>query len=403
MKYVIVVGDGMADFPVPELDGRTPLQVADHPNMDEIASTGVHGTLLTVPKGIEANTDVAVLSILGYNPKKCYTGRGPLEAASMGIKLRSDDIALRCNLITQENGMLQDFTAGHIRSEEASRLMGALNEHLGSPKVRFHSGVDYRHLLILNGPEFSDKVNCLTPHYSVGKRIDELKATPLSEEGTETAKLLNILTVKSKEVLTRHSVNLKRAKLGGKPANMIWPWSPGRKPVLRPIEAEYGVRGAIISAVDVVNGIGICAGFDVVKVPGATGYFDTDYEAKAKYAVESMKDHDLVFVHAEAPDEAGHMGDVKLKIKAIEDLDNRLLGNIMDKARCDFTVAVLADHMTPLTVRNHTADPVPFAICSTLDEKRRKTKRFDEECAEKGTKIGRGYSFLPFFLKYGSG
>ncbi len=402
MKYIIVIGDGMADYPVPELNGKTPLQVADHPHMDEIASAGICGTIQTVPQGIEVNTDVAVLSILGYDPKKYYTGRGPLEAVSMGLKLRSEDIAFRCNLVTEKDGVLEDFAGGHIRSEEAHKLMDTLNERLGSPKVHFQNGVDYRHLLILSGKEFSDKVSCSTPHYSVGKKIDELKATPQDKEGAETANLLNILTAQSKEVLTMHPINLERIKFGEKPANMIWPWSPGRKPLLKPIEEEYGLKGAVISAVDVVNGIGTCAGLDIIKVPGATGYFDTDYEAKARYAVKNLETHDFLLVHVEAPDEAGHMGDAKLKIRAIEDLDKRLLGNLMNRIDDDFAIAVLADHLTPLVVKNHTADPAPFAICSTLNKKKRETRRFDEEHAKKGKKIGRGYAFLPFFLKYGS-
>ena len=402
VKFIIVVGDGMADYPVQELGGKTPLQVADHPNMDKIISSGIYGTLKTVPDGMEVNTDVAILSILGYNPKRYYTGRGPLEAASMGIKLRNGDIAFRCNLITEKDGILEDFSAGHIGSEDAKRLIDAVKVHLGTSKIRFHNGVDYRHLLVLGGREYSDRVSCFAPHYAVGKRIDDIRATPLAEVGIRTAKLLNELASKSKGILANHPVNVERAKMGKKPANMIWPWSPGRKPLLSALEKNYDIRGAVISAVDVVNGIGICAGMEAVRVPGATGYFDTNYEGKAKYAVKNMENHDLVFIHVEAPDEAGHIGDPKLKIKAIEDFDKRLIGNIINKTKHNFTIAVLADHMTPLTIRNHTADPVPFAICSTAKEKRSKVTHFDEESVKSGKKIGRGYNFFPFFLRYGS-
>lgn len=402
VKFIIVVGDGMADYPVRELGGKTPLQIADHPNMDKIISGGVYGTLKTVPDGMEANTDVAILSILGYNPKRYYPGRGSLEAASMGIKLRDDDLAFRCNLITEGNGILEDFSAGHVGTEEARELIDAVSENLGSSKIRFYSGVDYRHLLVLSGREYSDKVRCFAPHYVVGKRIDEIKAAPLTERGTRTADLLNELASKSKGILANHQVNLKRARTGKKLANMIWPWSPGRKPFFSTLKENYDVQSAVISAVDVVNGIGICAGMEVVKVPGATGYFDTNYEGKAKYAVESLENHDLVLVHIEAPDEAGHMGDSELKIEAIEDLDKRLLGNIMNEAQHDFAIAILADHMTPVTVKNHTPDSVPFAVYSTTKEKRSRARHFDEESVKNGKKIGRGYNFLPFFLKYGS-
>ncbi len=402
MKFVIVVGDGMADYPVQELGGKTPLQVADHPNMDRIIASGAYGTLRTVPEGMEVNTDVAILSILGYDPKRYYTGRGPLEAASMGINLCEGEIALRCNLITEKNGVLEDFSAGHVESEDAKKLIDTVDARLGNSKIKFHNGVDYRHLLILNGREYSDKVRCHAPHYAVGKRLDDIKATPLAEMGVRTANLLNELTLKSKEILSNHSINVERTRMGKKPANMIWPWSPGRKPLLSALKKKYNIQGAIISAVDVVKGIGVCAGMDVIKVPRATGYFDTNYEGKAEYAVKSMRNHDLVFVHVEATDEAGHMGDCELKIKAIEDLDRRLLGNILDAAQRDFTIAILADHMTPLTVRNHTADPVPFAICSTAKEKKSRAICFDEKSVEDGKKIERGYSFLPFLLKYGS-
>ena len=402
VKFIIVVGDGMADYPIQHLGGKTPLQVADHPNMDEIVSKGSYGTLKTVPDDMESNTDVAVLSVLGYNPRRHYPGRGPLEAASMGVKLSDDDIAFRFNLITEKDGVLEDFSAGHIETEEARELVKAIDEHLGSSEIRFYSGVDYRHLLVLRGRAYSDKVRPFAPHYAVGKRIDEIKATPLTERGTRTANLLNGLIAKSKEILSDHPVNLRRVRAGKKPANMIWPWSPGRKPNFPTLKDMYNLRGAVISAVDVVNGIGACTGMDIIRVPGATGYFDTNYEGKAKYAVESLEDHDLVFVHVEAPDEAGHMGDSELKIRAIEDLDKRLLGNIMNGIQQDYTIAILADHMTPVSVRNHTSDPVPFAVYFTKDEKKNRVRHFDEESVRNGKKIRRGYNFLPFFLRCGS-
>jgi len=321
MKFIMVIADGMADYPVKDLGGKTPLQVADHPNMDKIVSKGVCGTLKTVPEGMEAATDVAVLSILGYDPEKYYVGRGSLEAASLGISLEEDDIAFRCNLITEKNGILRDYSAGHIETEEAKNLIECVNGDLGvSGEIQFHSGVSYRHLLVFRGSHYSKEVKCSPPHDFVGSPIRELMVKPLGEEGEEMATLLNLMIMKSREILSIHPVNMKRVGRGEEPANMIWPWSPGKTPNYSTLKEKFGVNGALISAVDVTKGIGIYAGMDVIGVPGATGYIDTNYEGKAEYALKSLEDHDFVLIHVEAPDEAGHMGDYNLylmKLKVI--------------------------------------------------------------------------------------
>ena len=400
MKFILVIGDGMADYPVQELEWRTPLQVATHPNMDEIMSKGTFGTLKTIPDKMESNTDVAILSILGYSPRKYYSGRGPLEAASMGVTLRDDDLAFRCNLVTERDGILKDYSAGHLETKEAKQLISLIDANVGNPSIRFFCGLGYRHLLVIDGSLYSDKVSCFAPHYVVGKEIDEVKVTPQTKRGIKTANLLNSLMLKSKGILSKHPINLERIREGKKPANMIWPWSPGKKPNLPTLKSRYKINGASISAVDVVSGIGIYAGLDVVKVPGATGYFDTNYEGKAEYAVKSLRDHDFVLVHVEAPDEAGHMGDSELKIRTIEDLDKRLLGTMIGKIQNDFTIGILADHITSVTDRNHSSDPVPFAIYSSRYKKKHQIRHFNEEAAKKGKKIRRGYTFLSFLINY---
>lgn len=403
MKFIMIIADGMADYPVKELGGKTPLQVAFHPNMDKIVSKGICGLLKTVPEGMEVVTDIAVLSILGYDPKKYYVGRGPLEAASLGISLGEGDIAFRCNLITEKEGILDDYSAGHIDTEEAKEIINFINENLGvSEKIQFYSGVSYRHLLVFRDSHYSNEVKCIPPHDVVGKPIKKLMVTPLSKRGEKMATLLNDMILKSKEILLNHPITIKKMGKGEKPANMIWPWSPGKMPKYPKLKEKYGINGAVISAVDVIKGIGIYAGLDVIEVPGATGYIDTNYEGKADYALKSLENHDLVLVHVEAPDEAGHMGDYYLKIKTIEDLDDRLLGNIFDRIKGDFTIAILPDHLTPVTIRAHAPGPVPFAIYSNVREKKSNINHFNEISVMQGSlKINRGYRFLPFFLKYG--
>jgi len=383
MKAVVFLGDGMADEPIERLGGKTPLEVARTPNMDLIAREGRCGTLLTLPDGFPTSSDVANLSVLGYDLATCYSGRGPLEAASQGILLGPDEIAFRCNLITERDGVLDEYSGGHLSTEEAVDLVGTLNQAFGSDRVRFHPGVSYRNLLILRGKEFSEKVAYQKPDSSQGMVIRDLLLEPEVPEAAETARLLNDLTLRSPDVLNSHPVNEKRRAAGKKPANMIWPWSPGRRPALPPFRDKYGISGAIISAVDVIFGIGVIAGMEIIRVPGATGFIDTNYEGKADAAVDALNRHGFVYVHVEGTDEVSHLGELEKKIQAIEDLDSRLIGRVLEKAPRDVVTAVLPDHPVPIALRKHTRTPVPFAI-RRPGEKPDRVQRYDEASCRAG-------------------
>lgn len=400
MKYLLIIGDGMADYPVEALNGKTPLQVANKPNMDELAFKGRSGILRTIPEDMAPGSVIANLSILGYDPKKWYTGRGPFEAATRGIRLSKDDIAFRCNLVTEENGVLIDYSAGYITSDEAQELMRCVEENLGKPnEIDFHAGVRYRNLLILRNDSYSDDVLCTPPHDALGVKISEILPTAKTPAAEFTVAALNRMILDSKRILEDHPVNVNRVALGKRPGNMIWPWGQGKKPSIPTLQEKCGISGAVISAVDVVKGIGIYAGMEAVTVPGATGYYDTNYEGKADYALEALKNHDMVLIHVEAPDEAGHSGDHEQKIRAIEDLDRRLLGKMLRGLDQECTIAVLPDHATPIKVRTHTKDPVPFTICSPLIEPD-EVKCFDEVSARKGGFgfLERGEMFMQLFV-----
>ncbi|RZB32529.1 MAG: 2,3-bisphosphoglycerate-independent phosphoglycerate mutase [Desulfobacteraceae bacterium Eth-SRB1] len=358
LKYVILIADGMADYPLEEFNGKTPLEEANTPNMDFIAREGKNGLALTVPKGLPAGSDVANLSILGYDPRIYYTGRGPIEAASIGITLEEDDIAFRCNLVTEKNGVMEDYSAGHITTAETKELIEALNAQLGRSTVKFYQGISYRHLLVLKSCE---KAECTPPHDITGKLIDE--HLPRGE----CSDLLSDLIIQSKEVLQSHPVNQKRVTQNKNPANLIWLWGQGQRPDMPTIKEQYHITGAVISAVSLIKGLGIYAGLDVINVPGATGYFDTDYKAKALYAAQCLDDHELVVVHVEAPDEAGHLGSIDEKIRAIENIDEHIAGKLLDELPVynDYKLLLLPDHPTPVSIRTHTRDPVPFALYCT--------------------------------------
>jgi len=399
MKYLLIIGDGMADYPVDFLNGKTPLQVAHKPNMDMIASKGCGGILKTIPDNMEAGSDIANLSILGYNPKKHYTGRGPLEAASMGIDLSKEDVAFRCNLITEKNGILVDYSAGHIINDDANELIKCVRNNFGKPgEIDFYVGVSYRHIVILKGKTYTDNVLCTPPHDVIGSEISKVlpKAkTPISES---TATLLKKMIWNSKKVLEKHPVNINRANLGKRPGNMIWLWGPGKKPNLPTLKEKFGIRGVVISAVDVIKGIGVYAGMKSINVPGATGFYDTNYEGKADYALKALESNDLVLIHVEAPDEAGHSGDFEQKIKTIEDLDKRLIGRLLDNLKEECAIAVLPDHPTPIKVKTHTKDPVPFMIHSPHIKPDR-VKSFDEvSMKEGGFGFVEGEMFMSLFV-----
>lgn len=364
MKHVIILGDGMADEPIAALGNKTPMQFADTPSMDRLAKLGVTGRMKTVTDGFHPGSEVANMAILGYDLPTVYEGRGILEAASMGVDLKPDEMALRCNLICIEGDHIKNHSSGNITSEEASVLIDFLNEQLGSDRVKFHSGVSYRHLLVIkNGDK---RLDCTPPHDVPLHAFRPLMVKPLAKEAEETADLINHLILRSQEILPNHPINLKRVAEGKDPANSIWPWSPGYRPAMKTMREMFGIKkGAVISAVDLIRGIGVYAGLEVINVEGATGLSTTNYEGKAEAAVEALRKNDFVYVHVEASDEAGHDGDVDLKVKTIEYLDHRLISHIVEATQDwdePVAIAVLPDHPTPCAIRTHTATPIPFLM-----------------------------------------
>ena len=397
MKYVVVIGDGMADYPLEELGGKTPLQTAQIPNMDRIASDGVNGLLKTVPSNMGPGSDVANMSIMGYDPQKYYTGRGPLEAPSIGAKLENGDVAFRCNFINQEKGLLADFNADHISTIEASELIEALNQKFYE-YGKFYLGTSYRNLFVCKDHKMASLIST-PPHDVVGESIKEHLIKPSDDR---RAIVINELMYESQEILENHPINIKRVQEGKKPANMIWLWGQGVKPEMEPFHDKYGLKGATITGVDLIKGLGVYLGLTNVSVPGATGYYDTDYCGKAKYALKSLKDHDLVFIHVEAPDEAGHAGDVEEKIKAIERIDKRILGKLMDEMPeyDEYAISILPDHPTPIPIKTHVKDPVPFAMYSSKGGSD-SVEKYDEFSAKEGSQgLNEGYHFMEKFLSY---
>lgn len=364
MKYAILVGDGMADYPVAELRNRTPLEVARTPNMDLLAAGGMGGLVRTIPDGMEPGSDVANLSIMGIDPSRHYTGRGPLEAASMGIEVGEDEIAFRCNLVTVSDDVMVDYSGGHISSGEGRLLIELLGEKFAGRGVRFFPGVSYRNLMLAPErllQENGGALRCVPPHDITGKSTRE--NYPSGKGG----RLLREIMQASYLILSQHPVNKVKIDLGENPANMIWLWGGGKRPSFGTFEEERGLSGAVISAVDLIKGIGKLLGFEVIDVPGATGYYDTDYLGKATAALDALERVDCVLVHVEAADEAGHNGDRTEKVRAIENFDAKVVGTILNGLRGtgDFRIMVLPDHATPLSLRTHADDPVPFCIYGT--------------------------------------
>jgi 2,3-bisphosphoglycerate-independent phosphoglycerate mutase len=355
----------MADWPSAQLGGKTLLQYADTPNMDRLARLGCTGRLITVAPGFHPGSEVANMSVLGYDLPTVYEGRGVLEAANIGVDLQPGDMAMRCNVICIENDLIKNHSAGHISTEEAGQLIDFLNERLGTDRIRFYKGVQYRHLLVIKG---GDKhLDCTPPHDVPLKPFRPLLVKAQTPEAQSTAELLNILILKSQELLAQHPINLKRIAEGKDPANSIWPWSPGYRPQMTLLSQKYPAirKGAVISAVDLINGIGKYAGLRNIPVEGATGLYNTNYEGKVAAAIEALRTDDFVYLHIEASDEAGHEGDYDLKQRTIEYLDKRAVGPIAEAVKDwdePVAIAVLPDHPTPCELRTHTAEPVPFLV-----------------------------------------
>lgn len=370
MKYIIILGDGMADEPIEALGNKTPLQVAKKPYIDLLAAKGKSGMLDTIPQGFKPGSEIANLSVLGYDVPKVFEGRGALEAASMDIDIADDEMAMRCNLICVEDGKIKNHSAGHISSEEAKELILFLDKELNDGRVSFYPGVSYRHLLKMKNA--SKNLDCTAPHDVPGTPFKDVMIKPLSEDAKETADYLNALILKSQELLKNHPVNQKRIAEGKDPANSIWPWSPGYRPQMETLQELFGVNsGTVISAVDLIMGIGRYAGLKPVHVEGATGLYDTNYEGKAQAAIEALKNDDFVYLHIEASDEAGHEGDYALKTKTIEYLDSRVVKPIYEAIKDwdePITIAVLPDHPTPCHLKTHTNNPIPFLIYRTNGE-----------------------------------
>jgi len=378
----------MADRPVPELGGKTPLEVAKTPCMDRMAAEGCCGLVQTVPQGMPPGSDVANLSLMGYAPETAYTGRGPLEAAALGVTLGPEDYAYRCNLVTLADGRLEDYSAGHIDSATAGEIIDLLQDELGSEEIAFHRGMAYRHLMTWRHGRMLQTV---PPHDIQGRPF--AGHLPQGDGADTVIRLME----RSREILADCDLNRRRTAAGLPPANSIWPWGGGKAPAIAPFADEYGLSGAVITAVDLIRGLGVYAGMRIIEVPGATGYIDTDYAAKAAYALSALDDAEFIFLHIEAPDEAAHAGLLQEKIKAIENIDGKILAPLLARADkdSDLRLLLLPDHATPMDIRTHSSEPVPFAVfpaaCAGGNV-------YTEKAAAAGPLIGSGPELLNFFL-----
>jgi 2,3-bisphosphoglycerate-independent phosphoglycerate mutase len=397
MKYIVLVGDGMADYPIKELEERTPLEVARTPNMDFVARNGRLGRVKTIPENMVPASDVANMSIMGYDPQKYYSGRGPLEAENLGIELNEGDVAFRCNLITVSEDTLLDYSAGHISSKEALKLIEFIDAKLGNDKFKFYPGVSYRHIMLAKEGtnELLEEVTCLAPHDIIGKSIS--KNLPRGKNADILVKLM----LDSRKILETHEINSVRIDLKENPANMIWLWGQGKKPSMPKFIDKYGLTGSVISAVDLIKGLGRILGLEVINVPGATGYYDTDYEGKAKAALKSLEKNDFVFLHVEAPDEAGHNADLREKITAIERFDQLVVGTILNalKNKKNFRIMILPDHATPVSLRTHTTDVVCFGIFGKGIVGRAFLNYSEKESEKSDLFFEKGYELMDYFIK----
>ncbi|RMG68475.1 MAG: cofactor-independent phosphoglycerate mutase [Nitrospirae bacterium] len=401
MKYIVIIGDGMTDRPIEALGGKTPLQAAFTPNMDWIAQKGILGKAHTVPEGFPPGSDVANMSILGYDPKRYYSGRAPLEAASMGVELDENDVAFRCNLVylkydrTSNRAVMEDYSAGHISTEEAAELIATLNRELASDEIRFYPGISYRHLMVWHGGEH--EVECVPPHDIIGKEITEY--LPIGRGDT----FLRSLMERSVEILEGHDINKKRASEGKAIANSIWLWGQGKRLSLPTLQERYGITGALVSAVDLTKGLGKYAGLEILNVPGVTGYLDTNYMGKAEYSLKALERHDFVYIHVEAPDEAGHSGNYKDKIKAIEDFDALVVGTVLRGASAfnEYRILLMPDHPTPIEIRTHAPEPVPFVIYDSTNEMNNPDVHYDEDIMKRDDilEIKKGHELLDLLIK----
>jgi 2,3-bisphosphoglycerate-independent phosphoglycerate mutase len=396
MKVIILLGDGMSDISYSELGNKSPLQYAATPNMDLMAQSGKVGLAHTVPDGLPPGSDVANLSVFGYDPRTCYTGRSPLEAISMGVVLGPDDVAFRMNLVTLKpqgsSIYMQDFSAGHISTAEAHELVETLQKELGNAEIEFHPGVGYRHLMVWRGGK--DGMRTTPPHDISGKAI--IGFLP-DGDGADT---LNNIMNHAQMVLHNHPINIIRKERGDLPANSVWLWGHGKTPRIESYYDKFGLTGAVISAVDLIKGIGICAGLDIIKVEGATGYIDTNYLGKGQAALAALEDHDFVYVHVEAPDEASHAGNMEHKLKAIEDFDHLVVGTVLEgiKKFGDYAILCMPDHPTPVKLMTHTSEPVPFVLYRGGEGESNGASSYNEAEGKSTGLVMEGHLLLPMLL-----
>jgi len=392
-KYVIIIPDGAADYPLDCFDGKTILQVADIPNTDKISINGKQGIVQTIPPDMPPGSDVAQMSLLGYDPVQYYPGRAPIEAAAQGIKLAPDEWVFRCNLVTIADGKMADHSAGHISTEEAARLIRELEAALGEQNLRFYAGVSYRNLCVIGGVKFD--VETQPPHDIIGQKVS--KNLPHGKN----ADILNDIMARSQQLFENHEMNRVRRDLGENPVSGVWLWGQGQAAHLESFKKRFGLKGAAITAVDLVKGLAKLIGFDVIDVPGATGYFDTNYVGKADAAIKALQDHDLVFVHVEAPDEAGHSGNAELKKKAVEMIDKHVVGPVHEalKEYESWRILVMPDHPTPVETQAHTDDPVPFAMAGAGVNGILHRPFSEENAYQSGFRVDNGFEMMEYFLK----
>jgi 2,3-bisphosphoglycerate-independent phosphoglycerate mutase len=392
-KYVIIIPDGAADEPLEQFEGKTAIEAAATPNMDMISSTGRQGLVRTVPRDMEPGSDVAQMCLLGYDPHRYYSGRAPIEAVAQNIELSPADWVFRCNLVTIADGKMADHSAGHISTEEGKKLIDELNEQLGNKSLRFYPGVSYRHLLVFNDSSF--EVMTYPPHDHIGTAVEKL--LPRGKH----AEVLIDLMARSQQLFANHDINKIRRDLGENQVSSIWLWGQGKKTIMDSFEKRFGLKGATITAVDLVRGLSKLIGFDIINVEGATGFVDTNYHGKASAAIEALEDHDIVFVHVEGPDEAGHSGNAEMKKKAIELIDKYIVGPLWQQLQKyeQYRIIVLPDHPTPVNTRGHAADPVPFAMAGTNVSGVLEKPFSEANAAESGFNIENGYELMEYFLK----
>jgi len=392
-KYIIIVPDGAADEPLEELDNQTILQAAQTPNMDKISTQGRQGLARTVPEGMEPGSDVAQMSLLGYDPRRYYSGRAPIEAVARNIQLAPEDWVFRCNLVTISDGKMADHSAGHISTEEAKKLISDVNDQLGSDQIRFYSGVSYRHLLVFKGIEFD--VQTYPPHDNIG--TDKDKILPRGKN----AELLIDLMARSHQLFVNHDINRVRKDLGENQASSIWLWGQGKKTQMESFERRFGIKGATITAVDLAKGLSKLIGFDLIDVPGATGFVDTNYQGKALAAIEALGKYDLVFIHIEAPDEASHTGSIELKLKTVEQIDTHIVGPVLEALQSyqSWRILVAPDHPTPIRTCAHSSEPVPFAMAGDGINGVLHTTFSEANAAKSGFRIEKGFELMEYFLK----